>query len=686
MHRAGEQTMLRLNAADRDMVTLVSQAGLQFAADESKPGSRPTVRMTAYTGNAVRTWQFEYPLVVDLAGVKLPSKSRPLLKDHNPGMAVGHTTRVWVENGKSLEVEGVLSGANQTTEELIASGKNGFPWQASIGAPMLRVELIRAGTKVTVNGRSFQGPIYVARETELREISVVALGADDATRTSIAARRQGGSMEFEKWLRANGWDPDTLTDGQRKSLELAYNAERGRNGQPPQNQNPPANPDEDPVRIVRMQAAAETRRCAQITEICEGYPTLCATAIEEGWDPTRAELEVLRQQRPQVRTHTGASRNAAPTFNAQVIEAGLLASMGVSDKDRQGFFNERTLEAARPFEKIGLQELLMLCGRLDKMEMPVIFGDGEETIRLAFSTMSLPGILENVLNKQALLSYQAAEIQALKLCRIASTRDFKQVSRVRMLGSGKYEKVSKAGELRSGVVGEQKFTNQADTYGQVLFIDRQTVINDDLQILNDAGTEIGYQGAEVINQLFVEALLGAGPFFHADNGNLITGGGSAFSESSLNDANTKFNKQKAGPNSKEKDKRPINIPAEILLVPAELHTKAQILLGSSDVRPGGGNDADREGNFNPWRGRFTLVMMPHLSDTFYSGSSTTAWYLLANPNRVPAAEAVFLNGNRTPRVERVSPPATQLGIGYRGYIDVGISMMDPKGIVKSAGA
>ena len=41
-----------------------------------------------------------------------------------------------------------------------------------------------------MNGRTFEGPLYVARRTVLGEISFVDLGADGNTTATIAAQQQ----------------------------------------------------------------------------------------------------------------------------------------------------------------------------------------------------------------------------------------------------------------------------------------------------------------------------------------------------------------------------------------------------------------------------------------------------------------------------------------------------------------
>ena len=63
-----------------------------------------------------------------------------------------------------------------------------FPWQASIGAQVGAVDFVQAGKSVTVNGRTFDGPVHVARRTVLGEISFVDLGADGNTSATITAK------------------------------------------------------------------------------------------------------------------------------------------------------------------------------------------------------------------------------------------------------------------------------------------------------------------------------------------------------------------------------------------------------------------------------------------------------------------------------------------------------------------
>ena len=67
------------------------------AAEEGKPALRK-FSMVAYTGGAMRLGGWPYPVVVDLAGMRVTRKSRPILKDHDRGSIVGHTDDIMVSD------------------------------------------------------------------------------------------------------------------------------------------------------------------------------------------------------------------------------------------------------------------------------------------------------------------------------------------------------------------------------------------------------------------------------------------------------------------------------------------------------------------------------------------------------------------------------------------------------------
>ena len=634
------------------------------AAEEGKPALRK-FSMVAYTGGAMRLGGWPYPVVVDLAGMRVTRKSRPILKDHDRASIVGHTDDIMVGDSR-LEVAGVISGVGNTAQEVIATSENGFPWQASLGANADKVVFIPEGKSATANSREFKGPVYIARKSTLGEVSFVALGADDDTTARLEA---GGVRPEEEDAEDPEEDMEEL-EPVNASLDLNKSLKSQASGL-------------SPVQKMRIEAAAESKRISGIRKVCAGkHPEIEARAIEEGWSVTKTELAVLRIERPKAPDQQASQ----PMYRREVLEAACCLSVGLDETKLLKAYGERTLNSADPLRHIGLRELVAECARLEGHDIPRVFGDGAITIRAGFSTMSLPGILENVMNKTLLAAYENTPIAAFDLCSVGTVSDFKEVSRFRLLGTGGFEKVAPDGELKHGKMSEQKYSNKADTYGQLLMLTRQDIINDDLNAFMDIPRQMGRSGAESIDDLFFTLLLGNNTaFFNSTNSNLIAGVDSVFSANSLTKAKTNFRKQKAGPGNKAKDQKPINIRPEFLVVPVELETDAELLMGSAQLMIDAQGQPTKIPVDNPHRNKYRVISTPHLSDAYYPGASAKAWYLFANPNVLPAFEIVFLNGRRTPVIERVEMPPNMLGMGFRSFIDFGVNSQDPRAAVKVTG-
>ncbi|WP_413431561.1 hypothetical protein [Crateriforma spongiae] len=646
-----------------DSATIQLESAEVTAEGEGKPSLRK-FNMTAYTGGAMRLGGWPYPVVVDLAGMRVTRKSRPILKDHDRGSIVGHTDDIAITD-KSLQVAGVISGVGATAQEVIATSENGFPWQASLGASADKVVFIPEGKTAKANGRDHKGPVYIARKSALGEVSFVALGADDKTEARVAANQPDDD------------DTGEGDDDQEDTILEPVNASLNMSTKPKTNPKPSS-----PIDDMRAEAAAESRRIAGIRKLCaENHPDIEADAIEQGWSITKTELAVLRSERPKA----PEQNHHSPRYTREVLEAAACLSVGIEEKSLLAGYGEQTLNAAEPLRHIGLRELVAECARMEGIEVPRVFGDGTATIRAGFSSMSLPSIMENVMNKTLLAAYQNTPIAAFDLCSVGTVTDFKEVARYRLLGTGGFEQVAPDGELKHGKLSEQKYSNKADTYGQILTLTRHDIINDDLSAFMDIPRQMGRSGAESIDDLFFTLLLKNAGFFSSANANFLQGADTKFGPDALTVAKTTFRKQKAGPGGKAKDQKPINIRPEYLVVPVELETEAELLMGSSQLMIDAQGSPTKIPVDNPHRNKYRIISTPHLSDSYYPGASASAWYLFANPRVLPAFEIVFLNGRRTPIIERVEMPPNTLGMGFRSYIDFGVNSQDHRAAVKVAG-
>jgi hypothetical protein len=80
------------------------------------------------------------------------------------------------------------------------------------------------------------------------------------------------------------------------------------------------------------------------------------------------------------------------------------------------------------------------------------------------------------------------------------------------------------------------------------------------------------------------------------------------------------------------------------------------------------------------------VSSPYMSNSTYTGYSTAAWYLLADPNEMPVIEVVFVDGVDTPQIESDDADFNMQGMQMKGTYRFGVALQEPRGGVRSAGS
>ena len=198
-----------LSPSEPRSLALTATASIDLEAGATTDGqpSLPRFRMLAYTGTPMRVSGWRHPVILDLAGLSIPSQSRPIRFGHDPLSGVGHSDSIRIEQGQ-LVAAGLVSRDTAAAREVVTSSRNGFPWQASVGASVEEFEFIKESQQVTVNGKQYNGPLNIVRKSTLGEISFVDLGADGATSASIAA----GQCEDDQFTEDRLPDADTATD------------------------------------------------------------------------------------------------------------------------------------------------------------------------------------------------------------------------------------------------------------------------------------------------------------------------------------------------------------------------------------------------------------------------------------------------------------------------------------------
>jgi len=645
---------------------------LEAAAPEGEGEVIPRFTMIAYTGEPMRIEGWRYPVVVDLQGMSIPSQRRPVRFGHSMYAGVGHTERIAVEGGR-LIAEGIVSRDTQAAREVVSSGKRGFPWQASIGAQVAEADFVRAGKSVTVNSRTFDGPVYVARRTVLGEISFVDLGADGNTSASIAAQQEIAAMDETT---ATQTEETTTTTTETPPIQATADV-----GKDKTNDLVKDTGTVNAVTEMRAQALAETKRLVAVRRICAGkHAEIEEKAIAEGWSTDKCELEVLRASRPKA----PAIHSIDTALGGNVLEAACMLTAKLATVEE--IYDDQTLEAASKRFRggIGLQELLLEAawangydGRNFRDSRSVLRFAFGHNLQAAFSTIDIGGILSNVANKFLLEGFFSVERVWRTITAIRNVSDFKTVTSYRLIGKDQYEKVAPGGELKHGTLGEETYTNKADTFGLLLSIDRRDLINDDLGAITTVPRKLGRGSGLKINDVFWTTFLANSDFFKVANKNFLSGADTVLGIDGLTKAEVAFL------NQVDSDGKPIGIMPQIVLVPTALSAMGTMLFKSLEIR-----DTTASTKYpiaNPHAGKFRVEVSRYLSNAQYTGSSEKAWYLLAAPDDLPVIETAFLNGQESPTIETAEADFNVLGVQMRGYHDFGCALQDPKGGTKSKG-
>jgi hypothetical protein len=361
--------------------------------------------------------------------------------------------------------------------------------------------------------------------------------------------------------------------------------------------------------------------------------------------------------------------------DAEILSAALCLAAKLPEPERH--YDASILDLAqRRYRGLGLQETILRAAQANGCPLTSVRADLGQVLQAGFSSLALDGMLSNVATKFLLAGFDRIEASWREIATIRPVKDFKPVESYRLGVNARYEKVGPGGELKHGRFQEEKFTNQADTYGKLLTISRTDIINDDLGALTEVPERLGRGAAMALNEQFWTVFLDNAGFFTAGNGCLLTGPATALSIDALTQAEIAFN------DKSEADGTPLSISPRTLLVPKSLAVTAAQLMNSLEIRS---NGSDAYPTTNPHAGKFQVVSSVWLNTPAIPGGSRTAWYLLADPRDLPVIEVAFLGGQEKPTIESAQVDFSVLGIQLRGFHDFGIKKQDPRGAIKMMG-
>lgn len=595
----------------------------------------------------------------------------PLLDAHDLGRnqsVIGVVESARLENGRGIAtVRFASEGVDPNADAIWRKIKDGIIRGVSVGYSVRRLEKIEEEDNKI--------PVYRATDWEPFEISVVPVGADAAAQ--VRAGVPTNSCEFISQEERQMPNP---TDQGAAATAAA------------------TPPPVDEVKIRREAAESERKRQEDIRNSArhaglEGDPFV-AELLRSDVSPGEAASKILAEQ---------AKRKESTGPSTQPAGTGI--EMGATDREKFLRGAEHWL-----YERAGVADLIVEHAKKKGETLKLDGGElrgmtmlrlAEESLRrqgvklrsmdprdiigqaLSYrsgyqSTSDFPVLLENALNKTLLAAYATSPDTWRTFCKVGSVSDFRAHNRYRQGTFGVLDKVLENGEFTNKAIPDgKKETITAATYGNIIAISRQALINDDMGAFMDLASRLG-RAAGLSVEVAVYALIklqsGTGPNMSDgqplwdDTAHANVSTGAAISMAALDLDRVKMASQTDPSGNEILDLRP-----RILVLPIALGGTARTI-NEAQYDPDTANKLQKPNNV---RGMFSAIVdTPRLTGT--------KRYLFADPSVAPAIEVAFLNGQQTPFMESQEGWRTD-GSEWKIRLDYAVAAVDWRGTVMNAG-
>lgn len=283
--------------------------------------------------------------------------------------------------------------------------------------------------------------------------------------------------------------------------------------------------------------------------------------------------------------------------------------------------------------------------------------------RAMHTTSDFPSLLGSAVGRVLHSIYEEIQAPLKTVASLSNLPDFRARSVVRLGGAPSLEPVNEHGEFTYGTLNDTENGWRLTTYGRILALTRQAMVNDDLQgfatlLRKFAQAAARREADELAAILLTPSLVDGSALFHADRSSLIdkkltlAGLGAAVGALRL---------------QKEEDGGLILQEPANLVVPAALEMTARQLVASFAA-----NTAD---TVQPYS--LGVVVEPRLDV-----SSKAAWYLVAGNQS--ALEYGYLDGMQGVQITQREGFETD-GLEVKARLDFGCGWVSPVGWVKSSG-
>lgn len=418
-----------------------------------------------------------------------------------------------------------------------------------------------------------------------------------------------------------------------------------------------ANMENDEIVLAPEAEQQQIRSLAELAGLTRGWAEdqIDAGATLEGARTAALAHMQGRSQQTRIRT-IAANDDPAAMVRRQTDALAFRASGGELPED------------ARQFAEMSFRDLASASLERAGVSVRGLSTDEIFTRAASMTTSDFPLIVSNVANKIALERFNAAASALTPLFRKRTLPNFKASTAIRAGELGELKPLAEDGEIQHTGRTENGETLSLGTYAAGLNVSRKLLIDDDANLLGDMTAALADAAANTISNKLAALLTGASKLsdgknvFHADRGNLAAAGGD-LSVATL-DAARKGMRVVKGLDGKTI----VGAAPKYLVVGPEMETAAELVLAAiyaTDIAAG-----------NPFAQKLTLLVEPRIS--------SKAWFLFADPSRLPVLQMAYLSSAQGVQIQRTEAWDT-LGMRFRAFLDFGCGFSDWRGGYKNPG-
>jgi HK97 family phage prohead protease len=645
-----------------------------------------TVDLVWTTGASVRRRKFDWDTMrtVNYDEILIVSEKAVDLSRLNAGAAVLDSHDTWstqsqvavverasIEDGKGIAtVRFPQPGVDANADRLFALVADKIVRNISVGYSIDKVRIEKSKTSGDVE------KWFVERWTP-HELSFVTVPADPGAQ--VRAQEADRLFPFEVINRAqpanqenNAMPEDTVMPGSAPADNVPTEAARAADSQ------------SAPQPTAEQVRAQERERITTITGLVDQFNldrSIADDLVARNVSVEEARKVVLDKLAERDSRGTGHSQVSLPAggLDATVTRREAIAEAILHRAQPQAF---QMTDRAREYRGMRLLDIARDC-----LEAAGVRTRGMTPNEIAHtatrgaglqSTSDFPLILAAVAGKRLRQAYAGTPRTFQTWARGVTATDFKPMYPTQVGNFPALKAVMEGAEFSYGTIAEGRESYQLATYGRIVALTRQAIINDDLRAFDRALGTAGQRAADlessiVYNVLIANAALADGTaLFHSDHGNLGTS--AVISETSWSEAWEKMTQQKDLGDASGADKEYIDArPRYVLVPPGQRAIEARKMLAATTPA--------KSADVNPFAGMLQVVEEPRL---FVSGGPQP-WYLAADPNLVDTVEYAHLEGQTEPFIDqRVGFEVDGVEIKIRH--DFAAKALDFRGLFKNAGA